>query len=135
MARRITVQQSSGCWLRNGYQRKSGYGVIGFGKKRLLTHRVAWSIHTNTDSIPEHLCLDHLCKTRNCCNPMHLRLGTRTQNTPDNSNSIQAANKAKTHCAKGHPFDETNTRWRHSARRKNPSRECRMCKRLARHGL
>lgn len=71
--------------------------------------------------IPDGLDLDHLCRNRACVNPAHLEPVTRQQN-------IQRSPLvgAKTHCAKGHAYDEANTGWtkNHNG---NLRRWCRAC--------
>ena len=82
---------------------RDGYGHFYFRKKNRCAHRFAYYI-TNGD-IPTGMMIDHICKNRNCVNIKHLRIVTPKQNTLENSNSVGAINKAKTHCKNKHPFD------------------------------
>jgi transcription elongation factor Elf1 len=68
--------------------------------------------------------LDHICRNRACVNPGHLRVVTPKQNVLENSLGRTAINKCKTHCPKGHPFDDENTF------RAGTQRQCRECGRI-----
>ncbi len=46
-----------------------------------MAHRFAWFI-TNGE-IPERLCVCHRCNNESCCNPAHLYLTTREENSKD----------------------------------------------------
>lgn len=54
----------------------------------------------------------HKCDNPPCVNPSHLYGGTRSQNVQDALERGQwsSGNTKKTHCKRGHPFDEHNTR-------------------------
>ena len=91
------------CKLWNKYLDKDGYGTFYFKQKVRKAHRVAYFMKNG--SIPEGMVIDHTCKNRSCVNTKHLRVVTRTQNTMENSNSVGAVNKSKTHCKNGHVFD------------------------------
>lgn len=47
----------------------------------LKAHMVAWALHNGP--IPEGLCVLHTCDNPRCCNPAHLFLGTKKDNTHD----------------------------------------------------
>jgi hypothetical protein len=75
--------------------------------------------------------LHHLCLNRRCCNPAHLLPCTTAENNAFDTWKVPPkgeANRAKTHCVNGHPFDEENT-WRTTNGRGNQVRVCRQCKR------
>lgn len=73
--------------------------------------------------IPDRFDIDHLCKTRNCVNPAHLEAVSRRENLLRGDTTV-AVNAAKTHCKRGHEFNEENTVWRVVRHR-----ECRQCRR------
>lgn len=81
-------------------------------------HRVAYE--EIMGPVPEGLELDHLCRTRSCVNPSHLEPVTHRENM----NRGDVATRRKTHCPKGHPYDEENTGIY------NGYRNCRACARL-----
>ncbi len=69
------------CWVWVFGVTGNGYGGLIFEGKRTTAHRVAWILaHGN---IPEGLCVLHKCDNPLCCNPDHLFLGTRTDNSID----------------------------------------------------
>lgn len=59
-------------------------------------------------AIPSGLTIDHLCKVRRCVNPAHLEPVTRGENVL-RGDTITAANARKTHCPRGHEYDDANT--------------------------
>jgi hypothetical protein len=118
IARRITVDPVSGCWIVGGYRDKDGYARIGDRG----AHRVVYELLEGP--IPGGLTLDHVvalgCISRACCWPAHLEPVTSRTNTL-RGRSFAAVNAAKTECDHGHPYDEANTyRW-------NGRRDCRAC--------
>ena len=119
------------CFVWQKYLDKDGYGTFYFKKKSRKAHRFSYYI-THGD-IPTGMMIDHICRNRACVNPEHLRLVTPQQNTLENSKSIGAINKAKTHCKLGHPLNKINGV-------KKPQRYCSICeneksKRLSRKWL
>lgn len=97
-----------GCWEWKGARQK-GYGAIGAGGKTggvLRAHRVIYEWLVGP--IPEGLDLDHLCRNRSCVNPSHLEPVTRRENLM-RADTLPARNTAKTHCPRGHEYNEENT--------------------------
>lgn len=94
------------CWKWEGSLNKTGYGYIYFINKRWYAHRVSYLLFYGY--IDEDLEIDHLCKRRECVNPLHLELVTHKVNTL-RSNSPLAKNKNKKVCIRGHAFDIKNT--------------------------
>lgn len=86
-----------------------------------FAHRLAYEFSKGL--IPEGKTLDHLCRVRHCVNPDHLEPVSRGENVLRGV-SPSAINARKTHCSKGHDYNEENTKY---LRRGN--RRCRICHR------
>ena len=101
----------SGCWIwlaniRNGYGRTIT-GSRTDGSRRLASvHRLLYE--KKYGPIETGMEIDHLCRVRCCVNPEHLESVTPKVNRLRGV-GFYAQNARKTHCAKGHPYDEENT--------------------------
>jgi hypothetical protein len=105
--------RTEGCWLWQGRVDAAGYGRIWLDT---YAHREAWE--RANGPIPPGLTIDHICEVKTCVNPAHLQVVTRGEN-------CALARLRRTHCPKGHPYDEANTyRWSG-----NGNRQCRTCRR------
>lgn len=119
---RIKVD-ANGCHNWTGFIDPKGYGMVWDGRTMTRTHRFAYIIAKG--AIPNGLQLDHLCRNRRCCNPAHLEPVTARENI-FRGEGIAVKRARATHCQRGHPFDEQNTRWI-----KGRYRWCRECGRAA----
>jgi hypothetical protein len=115
------IQVGPDCWQWEGRKSEAGYGFYS-GR---LAHRVMYAL-TVGDLIPG-LTIDHRCGNPSCVNPAHLEQVTYRVNIL-RGNTLAAANAAKTHCYRGHPFDELNT-----FRSPQGKRRCRACQRFSYH--
>lgn len=110
----------SGCWLWCGAMAKGGYGSFWWNGKSVSAHRASYVLHYG--EVPDGLEIDHLCKQRKCCNPLHLEAVTHEENC----RRSLSANRRKTHCPKGHRYTPENTMLSpHPAG--HISRKCRTC--------
>ncbi len=92
-----------------------------------MVHRVTYE--TFVGPIPEGLEIDHLCRNRLCCNPVHLEAVTRKENV--RRGLACALKPKKTHCSRGHVLNEKNLVIR--AYRGRSYRECRICELIRCH--
>lgn len=77
------VDKSGGpdaCWPWTGSSNGKGYGQTWDGDldRMVYTHRLAYELANGP--IPDGLYVDHMCHSRRCCNPGHLRVATPGQN-------------------------------------------------------
>lgn len=113
------------CWPWLGARGPKGYGMLRSDHATTVrAHRFSYEIHIG--QIPEGMVIDHLCRNPTCVNPAHLEAVTSGENTRRGITGKHHADK--THCPRGHPYDEKNTyhfgpglRWR----------GCRECRRQA----
>lgn len=110
------VQITDGCWVWLGYKDRDGYGIFNRKRGTLGTrraHRIAYELEHGLVP-PGHL--DHLCRNRACIRPSHLEPVTAKVNA-------ERGEKAqKTHCVRGHEFNEANTYVK-----PNGNRACKAC--------
>jgi hypothetical protein len=118
---RVAKGAAHECWVWTGAQFNGGYGRFKAAGRDTVAHR--WSYEMVNGPVPNGLQLDHLCRNRLCVNPAHLEAVTARTNVL-RGETITAANIAKTHCAKGHPFSGTNL----IIARNGTKRLCRICK-------
>lgn len=114
------VDDSTGCWVWEGYRSPTGYGTVGYKGRKAYTHRLMYVLFVGP--IPEGTQLDHFrCDNRSCCNPDHVRPVSPRENTLRSSNPA-ALNAAKTHCVRGHEFTDATTYVTRAGKR-----QCRVC--------
>ncbi len=119
--RNIHVNSESGCWDWGGTVREDGYGKY----HKTYSHRLVYVALIGP--IPDGLELDHLCRNRRCCNPLHLEAVTRRVNILRSPIAAPAFQRNKTACPKGHPLDGDNVRMESSNGRQ--WRACVTCRR------
>jgi HNH endonuclease len=118
--RKCPVEGMSDCLVWTGYLNPNGYAYLGIpGARKVIAHRHVYEVFKGP--IPEGLTIDHLCKVRSCLNPDHLEAVTMRENLM-RGESPCAVNSRKSHCIRGHAFDEKN-----SCRLPDGSKRCRTC--------
>lgn len=108
------------CWEWSGKKLlPTGYGRFNYGKSWFLAHRVAWRYWHGP--VPKGLVVRHKCDHKPCVRPDHLELGTTQDNERDKVIRGKHYQAIKTHCPRGHVYDESNTY-------RNPTTGHRTCK-------
>lgn len=132
------------CWIWKASKNGQGYGQFWYRGRLRQAHAVSYEMYV--EPIPEGKEPDHLCRTRDCVNHAHLEPVSHQENNRraealTNQACLRGQKKAaagilppavafqreKTHCPKGHAYDEANTR------HKNGKRHCRACARERYH--
>ena len=97
----------TGCWIWLAAVNNQGYAFFGCrsrGAWRMeLAHRVAYA--ALVEPFPPGTESDHLCRVRACVNPDHIEPVTHSVNRLRGANS----SSNRTHCPRGHPYNEANT--------------------------
>jgi hypothetical protein len=102
------VHRGEVCWAWTGTIGPDGYGRLWFNGVIYMAHRIVYELLMGP--ITEET-LDHLCRNRPCVRPSHLEPVSRGENMLRGETNA-GRNRRKTHCVRGHPFDEENTRFR-----------------------
>lgn len=114
------IDLSQPCWLWTAGCSNNGYGVFALSHRQSVSaHRLVYELTIGPIPKPQ---IDHLCRVHRCVNPAHLEPVTGRVNTL-RGESMAAKNAQKTHCPRGHAFDEINTY------HYDGSRYCRICDR------
>lgn len=112
--------RSDGCALWIGAVQSNGYGSFRLNGKTTRAHQFL------VGKAPEGTEWDHVkergCTHKNCVWPEHLEAVTHRVNL----SRAPAAMSLRTHCLKGHPYDDVNTRVNKAGRR-----ECITCNRAS----
>lgn len=122
--RKFIPVPESGCWLWTGCTAKAGYGRFNDGNGTRNAHAIAFE-HWKGFRAPRGFHTDHLCRVRCCVNPDHLEVVTPKTNLLRGA-SFSAIHSQRTHCPKGHPYDENNCIMESDRGYKH--RRCRICK-------
>lgn len=116
----------NGCWRWTAGHQVGGYGVFWDGGRLNRAHRTAYELLIG--DIPDWLVIDHLCRTPECVNPLHLEPVTTRENLLRGV-GLTSRNAQATHCRQGHPFTPENTYARGTHGRWRGCRECHRLKR------
>lgn len=114
------VRYDAGCWIYTGHVSVYGYGRVTVSRKLgpHPVHRVAYQ--ELVGDIPPGMQIDHLCRNRACCNPLHLEAVSFQENI-----ARGCSKRSHTHCRRGHEFTVENTGYVQPGDR----RDCLTCRR------
>lgn len=107
------------CWNWVGAIQSKGYGSVGYRGRVWSTHKLTYTLLVGP--VPDGLEIDHLCRNRRCCNPLHLEPVTRKVNAE------RSGPATKTHCVHGHELSGDNLLIKKRGKR-TPVRNCRTCR-------
>lgn len=110
------------CWPWIGAKKPTGYGNFWLDGKSVGAHVASFILHGGI--IPFGYEVHHKCNNTQCVRPQHLEAVTPSKNILE---SVNHWNRNKTHCIRGHEFNEGNTYYRQ--RGTTSMRQCRLCKR------
>lgn len=122
-----TKTRKTNCTVWIGATNNRGYGLVSIGEGQIaLAHRIAYEAEYGP--IPDGLVIDHLCRVRNCVNPMHLEAVTVGENN-------RRGRSAKTLtvgdiCINGHRIDDAEALYK---RPNGKTTECRQCRSSSAH--
>ena len=91
--------QVDGCITWSGAHQSAGYGHAWWQGTTKLVHRLMYELLVG--EVPAGTELDHLCRNRACCNPLHLEAVTHRENCLRGASPIADLAK-RTHCLRGH---------------------------------
>ena len=116
---RIQVGDELDCWLWTGSVNPKGYGVHSVYRRPKMrstpAHRAAYQALVGP--IADDREIDHLCRTRLCCNPSHMEVVTHGENVRrGDMHKVGAVNAAKMHCPQGHAYEGENIYWHDNKR-------------------
>jgi len=78
---KVKKEEENICWKWLACKDNYGYGRLTINGKLIRTHRISYQL--NIGRIPKGLFVCHHCDTPECCNPIHLFLGTSLDNVRD----------------------------------------------------
>lgn len=125
----------SGCWEWQGFRAKSrnlkdptrGYPEGSYRNRKVRLNRHMIEL-TQRPLLPnEYGC--HRCDNPPCINPDHLYPATQSQNKLDEVARGRSYYIARTHCPKGHPYDDENT-YINKKQNGRTARNCKVCSRI-----
>lgn len=120
---KVVLIPESTCWYWIGSTIPQGYGYFSHNGKKRVAHRVSYELFVGPLDTQKQI--DHLCRERGCVNPRHLEPVSAHENVHRSDRTIASIHSKKTHCPRGHQYNEENTH-----RNAKGGRRCRACDRI-----
>jgi hypothetical protein len=79
---KVDIKNDNDCWNWKLSKTEFGYGRVRVNYSEYRAHRLALSIN-NKEDVPHEMCVCHRCDNPSCCNPTHLFIGSKLDNTHD----------------------------------------------------
>jgi hypothetical protein len=116
-----------GCLISKLHETANGYAETNYRSRTVRAHRQLYQLVNNV-TLPNNIDVCHECDVRMCIEETHLWPGTRKQNLRDCVEKGRQGYQKRTHCPKGHEYNEENTYIIKSGRTKG-GRGCKACSR------
>lgn len=123
LQQKIFINPNTGCWIWTAFIHKVGYGQLTYRDKTQWAHRFIYELLIAP--ISKGLELHHVCNTRACVNPGHLRVLDRK------AHIAVSPRPPKEQCKNGHVFSPGNTIIERNPKGRGWRRRCRICKAMA----
>lgn len=116
------VSRGKGCWEWLGAHRPEGYGRVRRGSATPPCTHIVWEMVYGCPPTDDVL---HTCDNPPCIRPSYLFVGSPSLNAYDSVWKGRHPNANKTHCLRGHEFNQQNTYVTNKG-----TRHCRTCRNL-----
>ena len=104
--RERTQETATGCWEWTGGRNPIGYGLATWRNRRWIATRLVQCATVGEFDRSMDVC--HTCDNPPCCNPVHLWIGSRSDNIQDSKAKGRHALSCATHCRRGHELADQN---------------------------